>query len=110
MTRTRAGACSPRPDPRTPQHVGARSHANPYREIATPDENSERAPCSASVVASVRARVVYGMPLTGRLQQRCCSAKCRAAKSPRNRKDELARLEEQVARRLTRLRTLQGKP
>ncbi len=54
-------------------------------EVALPDEQSERAPRSASMVASARACEVCGTALTGRPQQKCCSARCRAAKSRRRR-------------------------
>jgi predicted nucleic acid-binding Zn ribbon protein len=73
----------------------------------TPDpEKSERAPCSASVVASPRPCPVCGVPLTGR--QQACSAKCRAAKSRQARGDALAVVEEQLTRALARVRVLRG--
>lgn len=57
-----------------------------HTEVAPPTEKSERAPRSAppgAVVASPRGCPICGTPLRGR--QRCCSAKCRAAKSRRAR-------------------------
>ena len=50
-------------------------------------EKSERAPRSAPVVGSARACEVCGTVLTGRPQQRCGSAGCRAAKSRRQRSE-----------------------
>jgi hypothetical protein len=50
------------------------------------DSESERAASSAAwrdVVASPRACAVCGAVLTGRPQQKCCSARCRAAWSRR---------------------------
>ena len=54
-------------------------------DIATPEEESECAPRSAFMVGSARACEVCGAALTGRPQQRCCSARCRTAKSRRGR-------------------------
>ncbi len=56
-----------------------------HTEIADPEDKSERAPRNASVVGSTRACEICGKALTGRPQQKCCSAKCRAAKSRRKR-------------------------
>ncbi len=42
-------------------------------------------------------------------RRRFCSGKCRAAVWQRKRHEELASLEDQAARLLTRLRALQGK-
>ncbi len=56
--------------------------------LTTPDETSERAPLAKPgglVVASPRSCAVCGAALTGPPQQRCCSARCRAAKSRRRR-------------------------
>jgi predicted nucleic acid-binding Zn ribbon protein len=51
--------------------------------ITIPPEHPppERAAPSAPVGASTRRCVVCGRPLMGRPQQRCCSARCRAALS-----------------------------
>jgi hypothetical protein len=57
-----------------------------HTEIATPQEESERAPCSASpyhVVASPGSCPICLTPLRGR--QKCCSGKCRATLSRRRR-------------------------
>lgn len=51
-----------------------------HTDIATPEEESQCAPRSASMVGSARACELYGAALTGRPQQRCCSARCRAGK------------------------------
>ena len=78
-----------------------------HTEIAPDQEKSERAPLvkpGRVVVASPRPCPVCGTPLTGR--QQACSAKCRAAKSRRNRGDELALLEENLTRALVRVRRL----
>jgi hypothetical protein len=83
-----------------------------HTEMADPDEKSERAPLAkpgGAVVASPRACEVCGAALTGRPQQKCCSGRCRAAKSRKARAVELADLEDQAARLVTRLRALQRK-
>ena len=57
-----------------------------HTEIASPDEKSERAPLAKPgdpVLASPRRCEVCGTLLTGRPQQKCCSARCRAALSRR---------------------------
>jgi len=54
-----------------------------HTTVAEAQGKSERAPGSASVVASGRACPVCGTPLRGR--QESCSARCRAAKSRRGR-------------------------
>ena len=59
-----------------------------HMEIATTETRSERAPLAKPgdlVVASPRSCAVCGAVLTGRPQQKCCSARCRAAKSRRQR-------------------------
>ncbi len=61
-----------------------------HSEISPPDEKSECAPCSASVIASRRTCAVCGTALTGRPQQQRCSARCLAAPSRRARREELA--------------------
>jgi predicted nucleic acid-binding Zn ribbon protein len=69
-------------------------------EIATPEEESERAPLakpSGPVVVSSRPCPVCGAPLIGR--QTACSGKCRAARSRRRRAGALGA-------RDARLRTL----
>jgi len=65
-------------------------------DVADPDEQSERAPRSASMVGSTRACEVCGAVLTGRPQQQCCSARCRAAKSRRRRVEAQAERERHV--------------
>jgi predicted nucleic acid-binding Zn ribbon protein len=68
-----------------------------HSEIATDPERSERAPCSTlsgGVVASSRRCPICGTPLTGR--QQCCSAKCRAAKSRRERSQAQAERDRRV--------------
>ena len=52
-----------------------------HTDIATPEEEGECAPRRASMVGSARACEVCGAALTGRPQQPCCSARCRAGKS-----------------------------
>jgi predicted nucleic acid-binding Zn ribbon protein len=57
----------------------------PHTTLATREKKSERAPRSASVVGSARACVACGTALTGRPHQQCCSARCRAALSRREK-------------------------
>jgi len=75
-----------------------RINGGPGRDAceASSEEKSERAPRSASVVGSARACVVCGMPLSGRPHQKCCSAKCRAEKSRRQRRDTEAALHDRL--------------
>jgi predicted nucleic acid-binding Zn ribbon protein len=70
-----------------------------HSEIATDQEQSERAPLvkpGAPVVASPRACEVCAAPLTGRPQQKCCSARCRAAWSRRRRAEALAERDQRL--------------
>jgi hypothetical protein len=71
---------------------------------------SERAGVSALVVASAEAFRPFpacSHAMTGR-KISACSDRCRAALSRRNRGNELASLEEQLIRALTRVRALRG--
>jgi predicted nucleic acid-binding Zn ribbon protein len=73
-----------------------------------PESEPERAAVAHAgghVVASPKRCSVCGEVLTG-LKTSACSDKCRAAKSRRNRTDELATLEEQLYRGLVRVQTL----
>ncbi len=80
-----------------------------HTETGTDQEKSERAPLvkpGGPVVGSARACVVCGAPLTGRPQQKCCSARCRAAKSRRARVPiPVAEAQEMRARLTTILET-----
>lgn len=68
------------------------------------DSETERAavaPRGGAVVASSRPCPVCGTPLRGR-QRSAFSDRCRAAKSRRTRGDDLALVEENLTRALTR--------
>ncbi len=81
-----------------------------HTHIATDQERSEReavAAPGAVVVACPRPCPVCGQAVTGR-KTSSCSDKCRAAKSRRNRQNQLATLEAQLARIVTRVRALRG--
>jgi len=74
-----------------------------HTTIATPQEKSERAPCSASpgaVVASSGTCPICGTPLTGR--QKACSGKCRAALSRRRKAEGQAHRDRRVRELLER--------
>jgi predicted nucleic acid-binding Zn ribbon protein len=76
------------------------------------DSEAERAAPSApgtDVVGSARRCPVCGQPMTGR-KTSACSDRCRAAKSRQRRGDNLALVEEQLMRALSRVRTLRGTP
>lgn len=79
-------------------------------EMAPPPPGNERAACSMAqtgVVGSPGHCPICGKPLTGR-QRTACSDRHRAALSRRKWKEDLAMVEEQLARALTRVRTLRG--
>ena len=79
-----------------------------HTEIATPASESERAPWSAGVVGSPRAGEACGTARMGRLEQKGCAARGRAAKSRRTRGDERHWVEVQLTRVLTRVRALRS--
>ena len=70
-----------------------------HTDWRSPTKKSERAPLAKPgdpVLASPRACEVCGMVLTGRPQQKCCSARCRAAKSRRERAQGQAERDQRV--------------
>lgn len=81
-----------------------------HSEIATDQEQSERAPRSAPVVGSTRACAVCGTMLTGRPQQKCCSARCRAAKSRWGRAKAQVERDERVRELLRATLRVLGEP
>ena len=84
-----------------------------HTDMATDPEQSERAPLAKPgglVVASPRSCAVCGAVLTGRPQQRCCSAKCRAAWSRRRKVEAQAERDGRVRECLEAAMRVLGAP